>query len=312
VRVTRVDVLWNAVAPTRPATPANPNDRAYRWSRYDRIVDGLRRRGIAVMLNVYRSPSWANGGRSHQWAPAETHYGPFITALARRYDGRTKDAAGRVHGPVEMFEPWNEPNLPGFLQPQWRTDPDGTHSAASPGIYAGLLRRAYASVKAVQPGAWVIGVTGGPNGSDRPPTGSTGIVTFVRGLVPHRPPADAFAQHLYPALGPRISTAMPSYNRLPELIGELDAVRPGLPILITEMGWTTQPTSVRSSFVTEDAQATYLREAVEMLAAMPRVRLGVWFNLEDNTEWTAGLRRIDGTRKPSWGAFLGTPKFVAP
>ena len=311
VRVTRVDVLWNTVAPSRPANAANPNDTAYRWSRYDSIVDRLTGRGISVILNVYRSPSWANGGRSYQWAPSEGHFASFMTALARRYDGRTRDRSGRTHGRVEMFEPWNEPNLPGFLMPQWETPPGGTSTPASPRIYAGLLARAYASVKAVQPGAWVIGVSGGPNGSNNPPNGSVGIVTFVRGLIPYRPPADAFAQHLYPALGPTVSVAMPSYNRLPELIGELDAVRPGLPILITEFGWTTSPTSVRASHVSEQQQDTYLRQALDMLAAIPRVRLAVWFNLQDNAEWTAGLRRADTTPKPSWTTFSALSKFRA-
>jgi hypothetical protein len=312
VRVTRVDVLWNAVAPSRPSSASNPNDAAYRWSRYDAVVDGLTQRGIAVILNVYRSPSWANGGRSYQWAPGVTDYGNFMTALARRYDGRTRDRAGRLHGRVELFEAWNEPNLPGFLMPQWQTAADGTATPASPRIYAGLLQRAYTAVKAVQPGAWVIGISGGPNGSNNPPNGSVGIVTFVRGLVPYRPPADAFAQHLYPALGPTVSTAMPSYNRLPELIGEMDAVRSGRPILITEFGWTTSPTSVRASFVPEADQERFMREALDMLAAIPRVRLAVWFNLQDNTEWTAGLRRVDATPKPSWTTFTGLSKFRPP
>jgi hypothetical protein len=312
VRVTRVDVLWNTVAPSRPASAANPGDPAYRWSRYDAIVDGLTERGIAVIFNVYRSPSWTNGGRGYQWAPSPGRFASFMTALARRYDGVTEDTAGRTHGPVEMFEPWNEPNLAGFLMPQWQTNQDGTVTPASPRIYSGLLARAYASVKAVQPDAWVIGVSGGPNGSDRPPSGSVGIVTFVQALVALRPPADAFAQHLYPALGPSASTAMPSYNRLPELIGELDAVRPGLPILITEFGWTTTATATRASHVSEQEQETYLREALTMLAAIPRVRLAVWFNLEDNAQWTSGLRRADTTPKPSWSTFSALAKPRAP
>ena len=84
--MTRVDVL-NEVAPEPPARGDDPNDSAYRWSRYDRVADGLARRGIAPIFNVYRSPSWANGGRSPAWAPSEDDYGAFMTALARRYDG---------------------------------------------------------------------------------------------------------------------------------------------------------------------------------------------------------------------------------
>jgi Cellulase (glycosyl hydrolase family 5) len=309
VRVTRVDVLWNEVAPARPARADDPSDPAYRWSRYDRVVDGLGRRGIAAILNVYRSPPWANGGRGHAWAPSETDYGAFMTALARRYDGVTPDRTGLVHGPVELFQAWNEPNIPRFLQPQWQRNAGGGYVAVSPRIYAGLLSTASRSVKAVQPGAWIIGFGGAPNGTDRPPSGGTGVITFVRGLVPHHPPADAFAQHLYPAAAPSVTTAMPSFRRLDELIGELDRVRPGLPIMITEFGWTTSPTSVRASFVSEGDQAAHLREAVEVLAANPRVRLAVWFNLQDNAEWTSGLRRGDLGAKPSWDVFAELPKF---
>lgn len=309
VTVTRVDVLWNDLAPTRPRGAADPSAAAYRWSRYDAIVDGLTARGIAVIFNVYRSPSWANGGRGVEWAPNLQYYGEFMTALARRYDGRTPDRDGRVHGPVEMFEAWNEPNLPRFLMPQWRTGSAGATRPASPRTYARMLARASAVVKAVQPGAWIIGVSGGPNGSDNPPDGALGTVSFVRGLVPFHPAADAFAMHLYPATGPLDSTAMPSFRRLPELIGEFDRVRPGLPVLITEFGWTTSATSVRASHVGEAEQQAYLPQALEALAAIPRVRLAVWFNLQDNTEWTAGLRRIDGSAKPSWDVFTALPKF---
>jgi hypothetical protein len=306
VKVTRVDVLWNDVARTRPANGADPRDPAYRWSRYDQVVDGLTARGIAVIFNVYRAPMWANGGRGPAWVTMDPSiFGDFMAALARRYDGVTPDEAGRVHGPVEMFQPWNEPNLAGFLQPQYR----GTTSASAE-LYAGLLRAAYASVKAAQPGAWVIAAGLGPSGTDRPP-GSTSFRTFARDLAAFGPQVDAFAQHLYTAIGPADSLSIPSYRRLDEVIAELDRVRPGLPILITEFGWTTLATPQRESHVSEEAQATYLRQAVELLAANARVRLAVWFNLQDNALWTSGLRRADLSPKPSWDVFVATPKFFS-
>ncbi|HTI33423.1 MAG TPA: cellulase family glycosylhydrolase [Miltoncostaea sp.] len=310
VTVTRVDVLWDQVAPQRPDDAGDPGDPAYRWGRSDAVVDGLAARGIAAVMSVYRPPAWANGGRGGSWAPDPDAYGAFMTALARRYDGRSADADGRVHGPVEIFEPWNEPNIPRFLQPQWRRDDDGAPVPASPAIYAELVRRAWAAVKAVQPDAWIAAVSGAPSGSDNPPAGSVGIVHFVRDLVPLAPPADAWAQHLYTATSPGTSTAMPSYRRLDDLLAELDAVRPGLPLLVTEFGWTTAGTGVRPSHVTEQEQEADLREAVDMLAANPRVRLAVWFNLEDNAEWTSGLRRADGTTKPVWDTFVALPKLV--
>lgn len=310
-RVTRVDVLWSDVAPTPPADPRDPNDPAYRWDRYDRLVDGFARRGVAVILNVYRTPDWANGGRGVRWAPDAGHHEAFMAALAARYDGRTPDRWGRAHAGVTMFEPWNEPNLPFFLQPQW-AGPPGAETPASPAIYAGLLTGAYRAVKQAQPDAVVIGVTGGPVGRSAPPSGGVGIVDFVRALAAFAPPLDAVSQHLYPALGPSASAAMPSYRRLDELVSELDRLRPGAPVLITELGWTTSASIHRPGHVSEVQQAAHLREALGALARHPRVNVAIWFNMQDNVEWPSGLLRADGTEKPAWGALTRALRRAVP
>jgi hypothetical protein len=293
-RITRVDVLWNEVAPTRPRHPEDPGDPAYRWRRYDAIASGLARRGIAPIFSVYRSPSWANGGRSHEWAPDPDDYAAFMSALAKRYDGRRG-------GRVAMFEPWNEPNLAFFLRPQWAGEP-GAHHPVSPAIYADLLTRAYAAIKAAQPDALVLGVSGGSTGGSKAPDGAVGIMPFLRELARLRPPMDAFAQHLYPAGGPGETAAIPSYVSLPQVLGALDEIKPGAPLFITEFGWTTAATPYRKTQVSEAQQAAYLPQAIALLQANPRVRAAIWFNLQDNPGWPAGLLREDGTQKPAWGA----------
>jgi len=308
VPVTRVDVHWREIAPARPLDGADPNDPVYRWERWDRVLDGLAARGIHAILNVYRAPDWANGGRGPEWAPDPDEYERFMRALAARYDGRTRDAGGRTHARAGMFEPWNEPNLTHFLRPQWTTGPGGEPLPASPAIYADMLTRAHRAVHAVQPDAMVIGVSGGPVGSDQPPEGGVGILTFIRALALLQPPLDAYAQHLYPGLGPRESRAMPSFTRLDELIAELDRIEPGLPLMVTELGWTTAASAYRSTFVDEGRQAQHLDAAVDALAANPRVRLAIWFNLQDNAGWPAGLLRADESEKPAWARLLATPK----
>jgi hypothetical protein len=35
-----------------------------------------------------------------------------------------------------------------------------------------------------------------------------------------------------------------------------------------------------------------------------RVEAIVWFNFQDNVNWPAGLLRADGSRKPSYDAFV--------
>ena len=310
IRLTRVDVLWNDVAPRRPRRPEDPNDPAYIWARYDHVLDGLAKRGIEAILTVYRTPEWANGGHGVEWAPAPADLGAFTRALATRYDGATADREGHTHARVRMFEPWNEPNLAFFLRPQWSGPPEAP-TPASPSVYAAMLRAAYAGIKAAQPSAIVIGVSGGPVGRSRPPRGSVGIVDFVRALAALHPPMDAYSQHLYPAGAPdAVTHAMPSFATLPDLLHELDALKPGAPLLITEFGYTTAPSEYRATYVGTAEQAAYLPRALARLAAMPRVRAAIWFNLQDNAGWPSGLIDAAGTAKQSWATFLATPKSI--
>ena len=308
-KVSRIDVVWNAVAPTKPANGSDPNDPAYDWSRYDTILDGLAKRGITVIVDVYRTPSWANGGKGVEWAPTDVDaYAAFIRALATRYDGATKDRDGATHARVQMFEPWNEPNIPLFLMPQWENG-----QPASPRIYAEMIKRAYTEIHAAQPDAIVVGPCGGPTGKDKPPDGSVGILTFIDTLDELDPTFDALSQHIYPAPAPTAeTTAVPAYATLPRLVEELDRLAPGAPILITEMGYTTAKTRYRATAVTEEEQAEYLPQALELLAAEPRIRLAMWFNLQDNPDWPGGLMRLDDgrTKKPSWQVFVDADKAI--
>ncbi len=321
-RVTRLDVLWNEVAPTRPADPRDPADPAYRWDRYDRIIDRLTARGVQVLLTVYRTPEWAVDPRyapedppqPERWAPVPQALGDFTHALARRYDGT-------AHGPVTAFEPWNEPNIPFFLRPQWLPDTTAASGwrVASPEIYAAMLTAAHAGIREAQPDATVAGVSGAPNGGGAPPTGPLGFGSvpnsvFMRELAVLQPPMDVASQHLYPALGPRESTAFPSFRTIPRLLAELDAIRPDIPVWITEFGYMTAAPASRPAraFVTEAQQAEHVTQAVELMSGYPRVRLAVWFNLQDNPEWPGGLRRLDGSPKPAWDVFLAMPKLVPP
>ena len=63
VSVVRTTVYWSRTAPRRPAHPANPFDRAYRFADLDEFVRNAATRGIAVMLTIWGTPGWANGGK---------------------------------------------------------------------------------------------------------------------------------------------------------------------------------------------------------------------------------------------------------
>jgi hypothetical protein len=132
-----------------------------------------------------------------------------------------------------------------------------------------------------------------------------GALPWLRALGAAGVPFDAYSQHVYPAAAPSQATvAVPSWHTLPRLLEELDRIRPGAPLYITEAGYTTAPTPHHRSTVSAAQQADYLRQifALPQVRA-PRVAAVVWFNLQDNDAWPSGLLSGDGRAKPSLQAF---------
>ena len=130
VDVFQVQLVWDRVAPTRPARPTRPGDRAYVWPEIvNEAVRMGRRYGIDVAIMVKGSPAWANGGQSPQWAPAPGHYARFLRAASRRYRY------------VKRWMIWGETNRAAVFQPL------PPNSRAGPRAYARLLDSAYAALK---------------------------------------------------------------------------------------------------------------------------------------------------------------------
>jgi hypothetical protein len=106
VRYLQVSLAWSAIAPSRPARPRDPSDPAYRWPPgLDNNVRAARKRGIRIAFMASSSPSWANGGRTAEWAPRNRAFANFLTAAARRYPG------------VRHWMIWGEPNRKDAFRP---------------------------------------------------------------------------------------------------------------------------------------------------------------------------------------------------
>lgn len=305
--VARLDLFWSSIAPTEPADPTDPADPAYDFSQADFVLSGYAERGIDTIVSVYNTPAWA--ARNGQGPPAGTPinnsfpradaFGDFMGAVAARYSGTFQlDGADQPLPETSHFEIWNEPNFRSFLGPQ--VD-EGRLVAAD--AYAEMAKAAYPAIKRANPEAIVIVGVGGPRGASG--EGATGARPWLQALRERDIPLDAYSQHIYPAAAPDVETiAFPSWSSIDGFLQELDEWKPGLDLYITEAGYTTAPTPFRKSHVTEDQQAQYLTE----IFALPqvdqeRVAAIVWFNLQDNEFWPAGLIRADGTRKPSYDAF---------
>ena len=304
-KVTRVNVLWSLVAPTRPGAPTDPADPAYRWERLDAVVGGLATRRIATILVAYSAPPWAAGGRKpppgreiNPNAPGVADYARFMQALSTRYSGRYTPPGGARLPRVRHFEIWNEPNLRGFLAVGGRKAPVSR--------YVSMTRQAYPAIKRGNPAAIVIAGVGAPRSSTD--TTGTGALLWARKLAASSARFDAYSQHVYPAAPPLAkATAFPSWSTLSQLPAALDAVRKrrGTPIYITEAGYTTARTPFRRGKVTLGQQAAYLKQIMRLPELRkPRYRVVMWFNFQDNPDWPGGLLNLRGVAKPHYRAFV--------
>lgn len=294
-RIARFDVLWSDVAPRRPRRPADHRDPSYNWQRADVVIDGLHRAGITPIISVYSTPAWAVAGRRTVYntvhnpnAPRTRPFAAFMRALATRYRGKARH-----------FEIWNEPNLRNFFRL------NGRSNAAH---YGRLVRAAYPQIKRANRRAVVIAGVTGPRSSTG--AGSIGARRWMYALLRNRRvPFDAYSQHVYPSRGPLFRSrsydrAFPTWQSLREIHRALNARRPGMKLYITEAGYTTRPTPYRTVRVGLRQQRRYLRQIVRLAAVRNRQTAAViWFNLQDNRAWPAGLLTESGRAKPIYRSF---------
>ncbi len=245
VKVARFDVLWSLVAPTPPASPTNPDDPAYDWTRVDQVLLGFKQAGITPIVSTYSTPTWAVAGRNirvkteyNPNAPRAQAFAQFMRALATRYSGtfvETSPGTGPVTLPrIRHFEIWNEPNLKGFFN---------ANGSSKLGPYKTLVKRAYPEIKAVNRNNIVIAGVGGPRSSGG--NGNQSAKVWMDGLVNDKSVKfDAYSQHIYPSRGPKFSSpvydkAFPTWNSLDLIFETLDKKKKGMKLYVTEAGYTT-------------------------------------------------------------------------
>jgi hypothetical protein len=312
--IVRTTVYWSTVAPTRPKNGANPFDPAYKFSDLDELVRNAGLRDMTMLLTVWGTPSWANGGKGQNYAPTRmTDLKNFAQALASRYSGRYP---GLPY--VGFFSVWNEPNLSQFLAPTFRNG-----KPVSPSVYAQMARAGYAGFKAGNKLAQVaIGETS-PHGRDKPSPSpgklqdSLSPGTFAR-LVAQAPGGkvrfDAWAHHPYSDLGagPTQKVRFPNValSNLPTFETDLDKWfhRTGVPIWITEYGFQTKPGQPKG--VTLARQAAYTTQALTQVVSDQRVKMFVWFIFRDNptSPWHSGLVNHNNTPKLALTPFTSIAK----
>jgi hypothetical protein len=294
---------WSTIAPTRPSTPSNGNDPAYKLADLDELVFSSAADGLRVMVNVTGTPRWANGNKTPNRLPTRlSDLTTFTKMLATRYNGRSG------HGTVGLWSVWNEPNIELFLAPQY-----SGKTIVGPANYAKLYKAAYAGIKAGNPLAKVaIGETSA-RGRDKPLKGVSGSVapgTFakllgkVSGLK-----FDAWAHHPYPTspnLPPLQKVRYPNVtlSTLPLFEKQLKtSFHRVVPIWITEYGHETKPGEPKG--VTTAKQSAYAKQALTIAKNDPSIQMFIWFVFRDSTgnPWQSGLEVASGAHKPAFNTF---------
>ena len=100
VGIFQMGLNWAAVAPNRPRHAREPGDPAYRWpADIDYAVSQAAQYRMRVLLQVNRTPRWANGGRPENYPPRHAgDLAAFLAAAAHRYPS------------VHLWMIWGEPD----------------------------------------------------------------------------------------------------------------------------------------------------------------------------------------------------------
>jgi hypothetical protein len=329
--VVRVQVTWAQIAPggsTRPAgfNASSPADPRYQWASLDASVRLIADHHLQVLFEVLHAPSWAEGRGPRRpylspgaWNPNPADVAAFIHAAAIRYSGSYPDPLnrGRALPRVGYWEPWDEPNIPGYF------------SAPNPvAAYRTILNRAYGVLKAVNKSNVV--VLGGL-APVSPVPGSTPPLDFGAqllclhrvgsGFSPNRKCArrahfDVFGMHPYSFAATPTKHAYKPGDVLVGDMGELGALvqasntyrtaRPatGHQLWVTEFAWDTDPPNAQLG----DSDATAARYVAYAMYEMWKTgtSLVVWSEVLD-TQYAdpvgLGLYRISGRPKLTLRAF---------
>jgi hypothetical protein len=308
VQVVRMTLSWRAAAPTQPTNPRDPADPAYNWARVDRAVQAASDAGLQVLLTIWGTPGWANGGQAQQRPPTNAKtLSDFAYAAAKQFPA------------VKLWLAWNEPNNPIDLAPQY-TRIRGKWVLTSPAAYAKICTAVYSGVHAASAGTKVGCGATAPRGNDEPggTRPSVDPIAFLKGVkIAGLQTFDAWAHHPYPGSHSETPTTRPpAYQHAVEL-GNIDVLTKELTrlygpkrIWITEYGFQTNPPDTFFG-VSWAKQAAYVSQAFAIARKNPRIDLMTWFLLRDDVPiggWQSGLETSAGARKPAFSAFERLPR----
>jgi hypothetical protein len=287
VQVVRMGAWWSDL---EPGPPVN-GQHHYSWSDIDKQVAALARHNLQWEPLLCFSATWGSkiDGDYNAAPDGPGNFAAFAAALAQRY-GRNgtfwQEHPELPAQPVTAYEVWNEENAKVYWHP------------ATPADYADLYAATRSSIHQVDDSAHV--VVGGLAAADN--SAVVAPADFLREMYAHRPDLKGTVDAV--ALHPYANTPQRVYEKLAAFRKDLDAIAgPGVPIELTEIGWTTTD-------VSESTRAQYLGEVASTLGrtdcGVDRVTAYAWLGPEqvasDREQWF-GIANSDGSNKPSATAY---------
>jgi hypothetical protein len=294
-----------------------PAQGTYNFADFDRVVAASASRGIAVLPFIYGTPTWARN-----CAGIPSFYCDRVTPL-RSAEGRRRwpdllralvDRYGpngtfwsephflpRPYRPIRTWQIWNEPNSATYFRPR-----------PQPKAYYQLLRSASKAIRSRDPGARII--LGGLFGT--PPRPGIPVWNFLDRLYQFKEAKKLFsavAVHPYAANVRGVAQQLARASRVMDENGDK------APLLITELGWASDPRPAGGSRLYKGlaGQSQLLTKSFRFaLKNRKRYRLrGVfWFSWRDPPPdqvgncllcKSFGLIGVDGVGKPALSAFVG-------
>lgn len=282
----RYDLNWSAVQQQGPTS--------YDWSISDRVTKAAEAHDLHVMMILDLTPPWqrvSGCDQGERCAPQSANaFGVFAGAAAKRY---------KSWG-VHTWEVWNEPNI------SYRFGP-----ATDPGKYVAMLQASYPVIKRADPSAVVVGASTAPAASEG---GDLRPLDFLRQMY-----ADG-AQGYFDAISvhPYTYPLTPAQSSPDDAWGQMSTMHQLMAdngdgdkkIWITEFGAPTDGPNVARDHVTEAMQAQTVTEAAAIFKQFDWSGPLFWYGYQDagtsrvNSENFYGLVRANGTKKPSYDAFI--------
>jgi hypothetical protein len=291
----------------------------YDWSELDTIVNMLNAGGSKVLLSVAHAPQFYRGPASGLMPQDPTTFQTLMQTMATRYRGK-----------VQAYELWNEENL----------SREAGVGNVDPATYLPLLKAGFAGVKAGDSSVLALLGALSPTGTNSPGQAMDdlaylqGLYAINNGEVKNY--FDALAAHLSGFSNPPDCTpATPqcslsgAWNENPSFfafyrVGQyhdamLAAGDGNKQVWLTEFGYDSSELAVPgyeySTYISEDTQARFLVQAVQIARSTPYIGgLMVW-NLnfqvglpQTDEKWGFSVLRGDWSGRPAYFALASMPK----